>query len=546
MKRPHFLVGSMTSSVVFLGAFLGTLSGAPCSAQTTCPQSTGPDVIVGDVSDIDNVVSVGGLDAVSLGTTSCNVGTAPVLWQSNTPNHPVIGGALYRYHVVNGSGRFEQIGQSWLKHGFFALSGSLCCSCGGGGGSQLGVGCSDPYGAGLNGSQGGLGPRYQVNAHTGLFTYPPANPAWSGNLARRLQFETSEIDTGPSARYMGECMYVTADDAAVSGATHRMELAIRNWPVLEPGVTLTDVQVPGDGHFVVGSKATDLGGGMWHYEYAVCNQNADRCGGWFTVPLPAGANIVQNIGFHDVAYRNGDGLGNVDVQGNDWVGTVVPGGISWECEALATNPNANANRWGTTYNFRFDANVPPEAGNVTLGLWKPGTPAWMNASAQVPAGGSPLISVFCAGDGSANSCPCANNATAGSGSGCKSSLGHGGLLGTSGTPSVSLDSLALVGSGMPDSSALYYQGSQAVNGGLGTAFGDGLRCVGGTVVRLGTEANAGSESHYPTGTNTPVSVHGSCAAGDVRFYQCWYRNAAAFCTSETFNYTNGVRVVWLP
>jgi len=35
-------------------------------------------------------------------------------------------------------------------------------------GSELGVHCSDPYSAGLNGDRGGLGPRYQVNATTGV------------------------------------------------------------------------------------------------------------------------------------------------------------------------------------------------------------------------------------------------------------------------------------------------------------------------------------------------------------------------------------------
>jgi hypothetical protein len=30
----------------------------------------------------------------------------------------------------------------------------------------------------------------------------------------------------------------------------------------------------------------------------------------------------------------------------------------------------------------------------------------------------------------------------------------------------------------------------------------------------------------------------------VRMYQVWYRNAAAFCTSSTFNLSNGYRVVW--
>jgi len=29
-----------------------------------------------------------------------------------------------------------------------------------------------------------------------------------------------------------------------------------------------------------------------------------------------------------------------------------------------------------------------------------------------------------------------------------------------------------------------------------------------------------------------------------RTYQVWYRNSASFCTSASFNLTNGVRVAW--
>jgi hypothetical protein len=37
-------------------------------------------------------------------------------------------------------------------------------------------------------------------------------------------------------------------------------------------------------------------------------------------------------------------------------------------------------------------------------------------------------------------------------------------------------------------------------------------------------------------------VKGAVGAGDVRFYQCWYRNAGNFCTSATFNFTNGMQL----
>ena len=114
--------------VAVLTLFSCALLAAPSRAQTACQGSTGPDVIVGDITGPSNYSAVGSLEALSLGTYSCNMGTANVLWQANNNRHPVIGGELYRYKVVNGAGRFEQIGRSWLKHGFFALSNNLCCT----------------------------------------------------------------------------------------------------------------------------------------------------------------------------------------------------------------------------------------------------------------------------------------------------------------------------------------------------------------------------------------------------------------------------------
>mgnify|MGYP006315062565 CR=1 FL=1 len=68
--------------------------------------------------------------------------------------------------------------------------------------------------------------------------------------------------------------------------------------------------------------------------------------------------------------------------------------------------------------------------------------------------------------------------------GCLSSLGTGSRLVASGEASIVFDALVLSGSQMPNSSALYFQGTTAVNGGAGVAFGDGLRCAGGSTVRL--------------------------------------------------------------
>jgi hypothetical protein len=120
-----------------------------------------------------------------------------------------------------------------------------------------------------------------------------------------------------------------------------------------------------------------------------------------------------------------------------------------------------------------------------------------------------------------------------------------GKLTGSGIASISNDTLSLDGTGMPNSSALYFQGTTQTLGGSGSVFGDGLRCASGSVIRLGTKTNVGGASSYPGGS-TPISIKGADASGNTRTYQCWYRNAAAFCTPSTFNLTNGGEVTWGP
>src|SRR5262245_26327171 len=190
------------------GAVAAMLAGVPAAKAPAeppggiaggCTPSTGPDLIVGDLGDFDGIFSFGtlnGISAYAMSTDSCNIGSQTILWQHDTSNHPVIAQQIYRLK----SGRFEQIGLSWLKHGWASDTASLCCTCQDPGKSQLmGIGCSDAYDAGQNGGAAGfpcfggsicsgLGPRYQLNATTGVFPYPYATIGQSGDtLYKRLQ-----------------------------------------------------------------------------------------------------------------------------------------------------------------------------------------------------------------------------------------------------------------------------------------------------------------------------------------------------------------------
>ena len=152
---------------------------------------------------------------------------------------------------------------------------------------------------------------------------------------------------------------------------------------------------------------------------------------------------------------------------------------------------------------------------------------------------------YCFGDGSGTACPCANTGSAGNG--CANSIVIAGAhLDAAGAASVSNDALVLTGSSMPNSTVVYIQGTTQLNGGNGSVLGDGLRCVGGSLIRLGMKVNVSNGSTYPQVGDIPISIRGAVpASGGTRTYQAWYRNPTGPCGSGS-NLTNGVQVTWVP
>ncbi len=376
--------------------------GANSCCNTSCRfNGARPDVIVGEITSPSRWGNAGGITAYSFGTTSCNIGSCWLNWMPSIAEHPVIGQSMFRLK----DGRFEQIGQSWLKHGFFAESGSVCSTgcIAVPNGSHLGVNCSDPYSSSLNGDQPRLGPKFEVNPSTGVYPYPFSSGVGSGVLYKRLQVHDVDLDPAenPNALYFVEAQYVTHDDAtagnhynnasyrrvavgaaptyslSLQGTTRRGQPAIQAWRDNDPAVVDTAF-IGGEGIFFLSLKVTPLGGGTHHYEYALQNLNANRAAQSFSVPIPAGA-VVTNVGFHDVDYHSGEPF-----DGTDWTATIGPTAVTWATQTYAENSNANALRWGTLYNFRFDATAPPGVRPIVVGLFKPGTSASASVSTWTP------------------------------------------------------------------------------------------------------------------------------------------------------------------
>ena len=393
----------------------------------------GPDVIVGDVNGLAQFGSSSGTQVgLALGTDSCNAGVQNLNWFANPSNdHPVIPQNLYRMSGgASNDERFEQIGQSSVKHAFTALTQNLCgYGCNGVGGSQLGSGCSDPYSASLN-SGPNLGSKAWINPYTGA--YPRNDSATPNNShtghthtgpSHRILTEIADLNTSlnPGATYYAEGQYVTPHEYAwcqthpgecnmnnnvsyrrytvsgttspfsfsAAGSTNRQKPAVDSWT----GATRVPFQPePGtDGIGSVSYKVTNPSPGVWHYEYAVYNQNIDRGVQSFSVPIGAGV-VISNVGFHAPPQHPGwsaDGtVSNAGFSSAPWTANQAGGSITWATETFAQNQNANAIRWGTLYNFRFDSNRPPQTVTAMLGFLKTGQPLGVQVEGPAPAAAS--------------------------------------------------------------------------------------------------------------------------------------------------------------
>ena len=109
----------------------------------------------------------------------------------------------------------------------------------------------------------------------------------------------------------------------------------------------------------------------------------------FSVPLGPGVNI-SNIGFHaplqHPAWANDGTFNTQGYSSTPWNVTQDASSITWSTETFAQNQNANAIRFGTMYNFRFDADQPPNLTDATVGFFKTGSPMVVVIQAPGSAG----------------------------------------------------------------------------------------------------------------------------------------------------------------
>ncbi len=369
-------------------AFLLVQSGAALGA--------GPDLIVGSITATNNYGQVGGIHAYSLGVIACNLGDANSAWIDSTADHPLLAQSLYRLR----DGRLEQIGISFALHTSSVLESNFCSTCQPGGNFQfLAPGCSTASSPSLSGLQSTLGPRFEVNASTGVFAFPFTGAGQAGNaIFKRIQAPASSLTMGDE--YFVEAQLLAPDDTvagagdnnasyrranlllsgslALTGPTLTETPAIFAWGASDPGVAISTVDIPGDGRMHVGANATEIAPGQWRYDYAIHNLTSHRSAGSISVP---GVGAVSGDTFQAPSYHSGEPVDNAP-----WSFALASGFATWSIPAHTpgTDQSANAVRWGTMYTFSLVSDAPPVDGPIEVGLFRPGAQGSFVVTGPVP------------------------------------------------------------------------------------------------------------------------------------------------------------------
>ena len=334
----------------------------------------------------------GGRIAIAPGATVHNLGPGDVQWYRAiapaTPvgPHPFLVLDFYRLS----GGVLEQIGREDVKHAYFATNDLCGCPSG----HVLYAGCQDVYGINTNLDRFNLAARSEVDVSTVSWTRlgshfdgapvddyrdhggEPDHDAFE----HRLVVMEPDLQT-PGARYFYDGWYLAPNDPNLTNSMGRREVAPSfagstwSFPAVDAGTvngSILDVLVDpqnvlpgqatelldtGEGRVHLVAVTTDLGGGDYHYEYALMNFDFERQVQSFSLPI--GAHPVSNTGFDD-----GD-----TSAANDWTPSSANGNVTW------TAPPGHALDWGTLLNFRFEAHAAPVetfAGLVPLASGNPG------------------------------------------------------------------------------------------------------------------------------------------------------------------------------
>jgi hypothetical protein len=323
-------------------------------------------------------------------------------------------------------------------------------------------------------------------------------------------------------------------------------LAIRAWKDDRSASHVERAPVPGDGLIVVGSRATDVGNGRWHYEYAIYNMNCDASVGRRARAVSPERHADEaRVPRRRLLERRRPGKRQLQPDGLDH--EPHRHRLRVDDRRLRDQRRRERDPLGTTYNFRLRREFAAGAGLVASRLVQDGGNVPGHGRSSVGLTLSPMYS-FCHGDGSRRRRARARTRSPTYAyAGCANTVGqfrsahaqrHGEHL--------ERHARAL-GRGHERLAVRLLPGQRLESGGMGYTFGDGLRCAGGFLDPHRDKFNAERQLAV-SGPRANLRFRSPryVQPGETRSYQVLYRDATSVCGQDNVNLTNAWQVTWQP
>ncbi len=243
---------------------------------------------------------------------------------------------------------------------------------------------------------------------------------------------------------------------------------------------------------------------------------------WLSIRLNNGSGgftLAQSVGVG--SYVKGIAAGDLDGDG--------------DLDLLATSGSASAARLVTndsSGHFAVTGSIPASIQCYSVMLADTSGDGYLDAWAGDVVTGqlfSGVSQCLVACGASANYCTAALNST-----------GFGAAISHLGSLSITANTFALACTHLPpNATGLFYFGSAQTS----TPFGNGFRCVTGSVVRLNRTATANATGNVVHGVDfTTAPVQGIITPGSTQYFQYWYRNPAG--GGAGFNLSDGLSVTF--
>ena len=124
------------------------------------------------------------------------------------------------------------------------------------------------------------------------------------------------------------------------------------------------------------------------------------------------------------------------------------------------------------------------------------------------------------------------------------STGSPAEMGSNGMVSITDNALTLSAGPVPNDNGMFYFGEAFANGGNGTPFGNGLRCVANPIFRLGVLRASGNAFNLDLDLDALPTGAPDAMPGVTWFFQAWFRDTSA--AGAFFDLSDGLAVTWCP